>query len=333
MKSPKISVIVPSFNSEKTIEKCVRAILNSKSSDLELIVVDDKSTDNTKKILKSYLKNKKIKLIFHKLNKGTPITCNDGFRIARGKYIVILGSDVFIKRNCIAKLIEPLEKNNDIGMTQGYLINTFSKGIESIGHFLTIFGFPYELYSERYKNSKRPIRIFGARAIIACRAVAYKKIGGFDEDYIFHGEDTDLSWRISLAGYQIHSIPQAIAYHHHIKSEKLGIAHYLFYEGPKNQISNILKNAPFYILVPMLFLNLVIWLILSIKCLITLRSAYSYGIYKGIFWNIRNLPKTLKKRSSIQSLKSLGNDTEKIMFGPIGLKQYVKKGLSWLNYV
>lgn len=333
MKAPKISVIVPAFNSGKTIERCLREILKSKSSDLELIVVDDKSTDNTKKILKSSLKNNNIKLIFHKKNKGMPTTCNDGFRIARGKYIVILGSDVFVKKNCIAKLIEPMEENNDIGMTQGYLINTFSKGIESIGHFLTIFGFPYELYNEHYKNSKRPFRIFGTRAVTACRADAYRKIGGYDEDYIFHGEDTDFSWRISLAGYQIYSIPQAKAYHHHIKSEKLGIAHYLFYEGPKNQISNILKNAPFYILVPMLSLNLVIWFGLSIKCLVTSRPGYAWGIYRGIFWNIRHLSKTLQKRSKILSFKSHNNDTEKLMFGPIGLKQYVKKGLSWLNYV
>lgn len=333
MAQTEISIIVPAFNSEKTIQQCIDSILNSNTENYEIIVVDDKSTDDTRNILKSYLKNKRIKLIFHKKNKGITITCNEGALIASGKYIVILASDVIVKRDCIAKLLLPMGKNSSIGMTQGSLINAFSNEIETVGHFLTIFGFPYELSGKQYKNNKRPIRILGSRAVTACRAEIYKTIGGYDEDYVFHGEDTDFSWRVSLAGYKIYYIPQSKAYHHHIKSEKKGIAHYLFYEGPKNQISNIIKNAPSHILVIMLSLNLFIWFGLSLKCFVTGRPSYALGIYRGIFWNIRHLSKTLQKRSKILSFKSHNNDTEKIMFGPIGLKQYVNKGLSWLNNV
>ncbi|MBI1863506.1 glycosyltransferase family 2 protein [Candidatus Microgenomates bacterium] len=332
-KKPDISVIVPAFNSAKTIRRCMRAVLASKQSNLELIVVDDRSSDKTTTILKSFSKDPRVKLIFHKQNRGTPTTCNDGARIARGNYIVILGSDVLVEKNCISKLVEPMEQDLSIGMTQGTLISAFSHDTESIGHFLTIFGFPYELYSQRYKSLKKPMRIFGARAVTACRTELYKKIGGYDEDYIFHGEDTDFSWRVSLAGYQIYTIPLAHAYHYHFKSEKLAIAHYLYYEGPKNQISNIIKNTSLPILVPMLFLNLIIWLGLSIKCLVTKRPAYARGIYGGIYWNIRNIHITLQKRSKIRSYRSGNNDTEKIMFGPIGLRQYIRKGLAWLRYV
>lgn len=333
MAQTEISIIVPAFNSEKTIKQCIDSILNSNTENYEIIVVDDKSTDSTRNILKFYIKSKRIKLIFHIQNRGSATTCNDGARIARGKYIVILASDVIVQKDCIAKLVAPMVGNSSIGLTQGSLINAFSNEIESIGHFLTIFGFPYELSGKQYENNKRPIRILGARAVISCRAKLYKLIGGFDEDYVFHGEDSDFSWRVSLAGYKIYYVPQSKAYHHHIKSEKKGIVHYLFYEGPKNQISNIIKNAPSHILVLMLSLNLFIWFGLSLKCLVTGRPSYALGIYRGIFWNIRNLSKTLQKRSKILSFKSRNNDTEKIMFGPIGLKQYIKKGLTWLNYV
>ena len=98
---PKISIIIPTFNSADTILNCVHSILKSNISNFELIIVDDKSTDNTIKILNAIKGNKKITILFHKKNRGAAVTRNDGARIARGEYLVYFDSDFVVDKNCI----------------------------------------------------------------------------------------------------------------------------------------------------------------------------------------------------------------------------------------
>ena len=326
---PKISIIIPTFNSADTILNCVHSILKSNISNFELIIVDDKSTDNTIKILNAIKGNKKITILFHKKNRGAAVTRNDGARIARGEYLVYFDSDFVVDKNCIANLVRPMEKNKKIGMTQGAIIDPQTKSVESVGHFLTIFGFPYDLNEDIYTKSKKPIRILGTRAVFSYRKKLFDIMGGYDEDYIFHGEDTDISWRICLTGYQIYFIPDAKAYHYHVKAETKKIGHYAFYEGAKNQISNIIKNAPLKYVWFMLPLNICIWLLLSMKLILQGRFSLALWIYKGILWDIFNIGKTIKKRLQVAGYTPKNDDTDTIMFGPMTITSFLKKGSRW----
>lgn len=89
---PKISIIMPNFNSEKYIKSAINSVLNQTFKKWELIIVDDNSNAQTIKILKNY-KNKKIKLIFLKKNKGAAYCRNLAIKKSTGKYITFLDSD------------------------------------------------------------------------------------------------------------------------------------------------------------------------------------------------------------------------------------------------
>lgn len=95
--NPKISVIVPIYNAEKYMEKCIESIINQAIKDIEIILIDDGSTDNSKEIIDRYAKNdERIKAIYQE-NSGPSVARNRGIKIAKGKYIGFVDSDDYIE--------------------------------------------------------------------------------------------------------------------------------------------------------------------------------------------------------------------------------------------
>lgn len=88
----KVSVIIPVYNSEKYILECMNSVINQTYKNLEIIVIDDKSTDNSINIIKS-IKDKRIRIIQLEKNSGAAIARNKGIEVATGDYICFLDSD------------------------------------------------------------------------------------------------------------------------------------------------------------------------------------------------------------------------------------------------
>ncbi len=109
----KISVIVPVYNAEKFIDKCIRSIINQTYKDVELILVNDGSKDNSLKILQKYEKQyPKIIKVFSQTNKGVGAARNLGIKHVSGKYIFFLDSDDWIELDYLVKLYEDISKND-----------------------------------------------------------------------------------------------------------------------------------------------------------------------------------------------------------------------------
>ena len=89
---PKVTVVIPAYNSQKYINETIESILNQTFSDFELLIINDCSTDNTLKILNSY-KNEKIKIYSNEKNMGITPTRNRGFDLAKGEYITFMDHD------------------------------------------------------------------------------------------------------------------------------------------------------------------------------------------------------------------------------------------------
>lgn len=107
-----ISVIIPAYNVEKYIEKCINSVLNQTYTNLEIIILNDGSTDNTKQILDGFEnKDPRIKII-HKENTGVSDTRNLGLEIAKGDYIGFVDSDDEIRTNMYEFLLSDLISND-----------------------------------------------------------------------------------------------------------------------------------------------------------------------------------------------------------------------------
>ena len=110
---PKVSVIIPVYNTEKYLRKCIDSICNQTLSDIEIICVNDCSTDNCFEILKKYLKkDKRIKLINLDINGGAAKARNFGIESAKGEFVGFVDSDDFLDPDFYEKLYNEAKKNN-----------------------------------------------------------------------------------------------------------------------------------------------------------------------------------------------------------------------------
>lgn len=110
-----VSIIIPVFNVEKYIEKCIESVLVQDYIKLEIVIVDDGSTDNSIEVIKKY-SDSRIK-VFSKTNGGLSSARNYGIRNSNGEYIFFLDSDDWIEPNTISSLVK--EMNDGIDIVQG----------------------------------------------------------------------------------------------------------------------------------------------------------------------------------------------------------------------
>ena len=108
---PLVSVIVPVYNVEAYIEECLTSIVDQTYQQLEIIVIDDGSTDNSKEKVQPYLSDKRVQLITQ-ANKGLSGARNTGLEAATGKYILFVDSDDYIQLKTIEEVVKNLEKNH-----------------------------------------------------------------------------------------------------------------------------------------------------------------------------------------------------------------------------
>ena len=136
--SIKISVIIPVFNREKYIARCLRSLLNQSMTrkDYELIVINDGSKDKTKEVLEMFKDTFKeeIKIIESKKNLGLPATLNAGIKVSEGKYIVRVDSDDYVNRNFLLILYMMVNLNHDYSAVacDYYLVNDDEKILEQV---------------------------------------------------------------------------------------------------------------------------------------------------------------------------------------------------------
>ncbi len=126
MKTPAISVIVPVYNVEKYLDRCVRSILNQTFSDFELILVDDGSPDNCGSMCDSYAKQDARVQVIHKKNGGLSDARNVGKAVATGEYILFVDSDDYIKEIALEDLYR-LAKKNNADIVIGEICNCYEK--------------------------------------------------------------------------------------------------------------------------------------------------------------------------------------------------------------
>lgn len=114
--NPKISVIIPVYNTEKYLDKCIQSILNQTYTNFELLLINDGSKDNSGNICDKYAKEDNRVRVFHKKNEGVSTARNMGLDNAKGEWVCFVDSDDFILENSLFFLKNLVEPNKDIYM-------------------------------------------------------------------------------------------------------------------------------------------------------------------------------------------------------------------------
>lgn len=181
MTKPLVSVIVPVYNVQNYIERCIKSILDQSYKNIELILIDDGSTDNSKNICEQFtMKDKRVCLISKK-NEGAGYARNVGIDLAKGKYIMFVDSDDYLLEYGIERAVSVIIKENaDIvrfghcsGKDNNYSINTRIK--------------PYKVYDNKqvFRTRETDICVWGKlykRSILG--NIRYPKVSTYDDEFV-----------------------------------------------------------------------------------------------------------------------------------------------------
>lgn len=192
-KLPKISVVIPAFNESAMLPLCLKAVRDQDyGGEIELIVVDNASTDNTAEIAKNYQAH-----VLYEPKRGIVFARRAGFRQASSEIIASTDADTLVPANWLSQIEKALIDKKYSGVVGAYTLcntNTLSKKL-------------IKLLIPFFRTADRLLGAHFAGANFAVRKTAYNEVGGFKTEFLT-GEDLDLSYRLRKRGYEL-----KVAYH------------------------------------------------------------------------------------------------------------------------
>jgi len=313
---PLVSIIIINYNGKSYLEKCLESIKKIKYDNLEIIVVDNNSTDGTMEFLAQNYPS----IITLKLDKnyGFAKPNNVAAKIAKGDFLLFLNNDTEVTPNFLTELVQVLVGNDQIGICQSLLLKPNGE-IDSSGDFIDTIGVVY--------NSKEPIdkirEISSARgASMIIRKELFLDLGGFDEQFFVSFEDVDLGWRTWIKGYKVVINPKSVVYHHGGKTHD-SIKDEISFHGLKNQLSMKITNFEMKYSISSLLKFFIIFGIRELKILLdykikgkTAMTSTKYedtiaakpninAILKALFWIISNSKYLRNKRKKIHGYRKI----------------------------
>jgi len=205
--SPLVSVVIPVYNADYSIEQCLDNLFSSDYNNVEVLVVDDCSSDDTVKLASRY----DCRIIRQASNQGAAAARNRGSREARGEILFFLDADVFIEPGTIGVLVEDLNGSSPVSAVIGvYAREQAVKGFYSqYQNLFTIFN---------HEKSKGYITWFWT-AMGAVKREAFEATGGFNEKYSgASAEDVELGYTLVRNGYRILYDNRIKGIHYHTHS-------------------------------------------------------------------------------------------------------------------
>lgn len=208
--SPKISVILPFYNTKPYLKEALESILNQSFSDFELIIINDASTDDSEEIVKNYLNDPRIIYLKNKTNQGIVHNLNLGLKISRAEIIARMDGDDVSLPNRLAKQYEYLTKNPKISA-----VGTFIRMIDEKNQAIDFRTKPIQP-EEIKKNLINYSPIVHATAMY--RKADVLAVGGYQPEWIYV-EDIDLWYRLIYRGYLVSNISEfLLLYRYHANS-------------------------------------------------------------------------------------------------------------------
>ncbi|CAN5268911.1 glycosyltransferase family 2 protein [soil metagenome] len=309
MKNPLVSCIVLTYNSEKYIKNCLIALEKITYPNVEILLVDNLSTDSTLSIVKKFAS--KIKVLANTENNGYAGGHNFGVQNAGGKYIFLLNPDTTVTPNFLQPLVEKMENDSRVAACQPLVyLSGKSHRINLSGKVTHYLGFDWlrDFEATVVRQSGEILSFSGSGVLL--RSDALKKVGGLDASYFMYYEDTDLSWRLRMQGFILWYCSESVVTHDYkfIPDEKYQSLHQKLFWAERNRIYTLFKNYELSTLV----LLVPIFILMELGLLVYFATKGWFGVkvksYKSL-WTARNKLKIA--RSHVQKLRKR-NDREVI---------------------
>ena len=214
-----LSIVILTCNSQKYIQACLDSVFRQGAKDIEVVVIDNASSDKTRKIITE--RYPRVKLIENPKNLGVSKARNQGIECSSAEWILALDSDVMLRDDFIEKFETVRDLlADDIGMIQPNVLTGDGKAIYSQGIHLTALRRFHDLNQGKLKDFTGGS---AGQIIGPCSAAAFyrrsmldklkERTGYFDERFFFLVEDVDLAWRAKRAGWKVLFYSQMVCSH------------------------------------------------------------------------------------------------------------------------
>ena len=223
LESSSLTVIIVNRNTSGLLADCLNHVYGSRlTGELQVIVVDNGSTDDSIRMVRE--RYPEVELIEAGKNLGFAAANNRGLKRAKGTFILLVNTDAMLQPDCAASLMELMQEDPRIGMAGPQLLNgdgtnqTSYEAVPTLATETLNRSLLKRLFPRRYPGKNRPLSqpelveaLIGA--VMMIRREALNELRGFDEDYFFFLEETDLAVRMRVRGWKVVHDPRPKAFH------------------------------------------------------------------------------------------------------------------------
>lgn len=308
MTEPSVAVVILNWNGQALLEKFLPGVIESQYNNLQLIVGDNASTDNSVGFVKTNYPQ--IRLIVNDYNYGFAEGYRKILEQVEADYYILLNSDVEVPPNWIQPVIDLMQSDPTIAVAQPKIKwqkkKTEFEYAGAAGGFLDLHGYPFcrgrlfDTVESDHGQYNDTVEIFWASgAALFIKSKQWKEIGGLDPDFFAHMEEIDLCWRLKNLGYKIIYCPDAEVYH--VGGGTLDANNpYKTYLNFRNNLIILQKNLPLSDAYFRIFIRMSIDFIAWLHFLLQGKTDFAFAVNKAHFHFLKALTTNAKKRTSKQ---------------------------------
>lgn len=308
----KTAVVILNWNGVKLLEEFLPAVVTHSLPLAEVYVIDNASTDTSVSLITQNFPQ--IKIIRNSFNGGYAKGYNEGLKNIDADLYVCLNSDVEVTENWLQPVIAQFENTPQLAAAQpkirDYRNKEYFEYAGAAGGFVDRYGYPFcrgRIFNTLEKDTGQYDGItevfWASGACLFVRSEAFRKAGGFDEDYFAHQEEIDLCWRLYNMDYKTVCVGSSVVYHlgggtlknTHPKKTFLNF---------RNSLFNLIKNVPPSKRFQIIFSRLLLDALAGIHFLITFKFLHFVAILKAHLSFYTHFSKMSQKRE--KSLKKSG---------------------------
>jgi len=275
-----VAIVILNYNGKKHLSVFLPSVLATEYANLQIIIADNGSTDDSIPFLQSNYPS--VKILQNNTNLGFAGGYNWALKQVKADYFILLNSDVEVTPNWITPIIELMEANPLVVACQPKILSYNNKHLfeyaGASGGWIDYLGYPFsrgrvfdvcEQDNGQYDDASPIFWASGASLFI--KSSVFHEMNGFDTYFFAHQEEIDLCWRMQLKGYQVMACPSSVVYH--LGAGTLPRGGQKVFLNFRNNLIMLWKNLPFREL----------WWKLPFRFLLDAISAWK-GLFTGDIW-------------------------------------------------
>lgn len=210
----KVTVIIPNYNGKNYIRGCIDSLKEQSMKDIHIIVVDNASEDGSDTIIEKEYPD--VELVRLKQNFGFCRAVNEGIRLTKTEYLILLNNDTRADRDFVKALYECIDAHPDTFSVASKMLQMNNPElIDAAGDLYCVLGWAFSLGKDKKasKYNKESVIFSSCGGAAIYRKSIFEEIGYFDELHFSYLEDVDVGYRARIMGYKNRFTPKAIVYH------------------------------------------------------------------------------------------------------------------------